>query len=57
NATKPTERQHLEVAHDVHWSELYNLWYFDIIHCAIINPIHNLFLGTSKRMLERMVAD
>ncbi|OAD68554.1 hypothetical protein PHYBLDRAFT_63532 [Phycomyces blakesleeanus NRRL 1555(-)] len=57
NATKPTERQCLEVAHGVRWSELHRLQYFDIVHCTIINPMHNPFLGTAKRMLERWVAD
>ncbi|OAD66193.1 hypothetical protein PHYBLDRAFT_70971 [Phycomyces blakesleeanus NRRL 1555(-)] len=57
NATKPTERQRLEVAHGVCWSELHRLQYFDIVCCTIIDPMHNLFLGTAKRMLERWVAD
>ncbi|OAD76880.1 hypothetical protein PHYBLDRAFT_102179, partial [Phycomyces blakesleeanus NRRL 1555(-)] len=48
NATKPTERQRLEVAHGVRWSELHCLQYFDIVCCTIIDPMHNLFLGTAK---------
>ncbi|OAD65777.1 hypothetical protein PHYBLDRAFT_102100, partial [Phycomyces blakesleeanus NRRL 1555(-)] len=48
NATKPTERQRLEVAHGVCWSELHRLQYFDIVRCTIIDPMHNLFLGTAK---------
>ncbi|OAD68741.1 hypothetical protein PHYBLDRAFT_117149 [Phycomyces blakesleeanus NRRL 1555(-)] len=57
NATKPTERQCLEVTHGVRWSKLHRLQYFDIVCCTIIDPIHNLFLGTARRMLERWVAN
>ncbi|OAD67614.1 hypothetical protein PHYBLDRAFT_173946 [Phycomyces blakesleeanus NRRL 1555(-)] len=32
-------------------------YYFDIVRCTIIDPMHNLFLGTAKRMLERWVVD
>ncbi|OAD65341.1 hypothetical protein PHYBLDRAFT_176253 [Phycomyces blakesleeanus NRRL 1555(-)] len=45
------------VAHGVRWFELHRLQYFDIVCCMIIDPMHNLFLGTAKRMLERWVAD
>ncbi|OAD68570.1 hypothetical protein PHYBLDRAFT_172991 [Phycomyces blakesleeanus NRRL 1555(-)] len=31
--------------------------YFDVVCCTIVNPMHNLFLGTAKRMMERWVAD
>ncbi|OAD67758.1 hypothetical protein PHYBLDRAFT_151287 [Phycomyces blakesleeanus NRRL 1555(-)] len=53
NACHKSERQRLEVAHDVCWSKLHCLQYFDIVCCTIIDPMHNLFLGTTKRMLER----
>ncbi|OAD68588.1 hypothetical protein PHYBLDRAFT_173011 [Phycomyces blakesleeanus NRRL 1555(-)] len=32
-------------------------YYFDIVRCMIIDPMHNHLLGTAKRMLERWVAD
>ncbi|OAD66210.1 hypothetical protein PHYBLDRAFT_70953 [Phycomyces blakesleeanus NRRL 1555(-)] len=57
NATKPTERQCLEVAYGICWSKLQHLQYFDIVYCMIIDPMHNLFLDTAKRMRERWIAD
>lgn len=35
----------------VRYSELLKLLYFDVVHCHAIDPMHNLFLGTRKRML------
>ncbi|KAL1936824.1 hypothetical protein VTP01DRAFT_958 [Rhizomucor pusillus] len=34
------------------WSELHRLEYFDVVRCTVIDPMHNLFLGTAKRMVE-----
>ncbi|OAD73940.1 hypothetical protein PHYBLDRAFT_102101, partial [Phycomyces blakesleeanus NRRL 1555(-)] len=48
NATTHTERHCLEVANGVCWSKLHHLQYFDVVCCTIVNPMHNLFLGTTK---------
>ena len=32
----------------VRWSELLHLPYFDIAHCVVVDPMHNLFLGLIK---------
>lgn len=34
------------------YSDLLRLPYFDIIRCHLVDPMHNLFLGTSKRMIS-----
>ncbi|OAD71950.1 hypothetical protein PHYBLDRAFT_113903, partial [Phycomyces blakesleeanus NRRL 1555(-)] len=57
NATTQTERHCLEVENGVCWSELYCLQYFDAVCCTIIDRIHNLFLGTVRRMIEKWLAD
>ncbi|OAD75513.1 hypothetical protein PHYBLDRAFT_64429 [Phycomyces blakesleeanus NRRL 1555(-)] len=48
----PSERQQLKIEYGVQWSQLYHLRYFDLVHGTIIDPMHNLFLGTPKRMIE-----
>ena len=35
----------------VRYSDLLRLPYFDIVRCHLVDHMHNLFLGTSKRML------
>lgn len=46
------ERKKIERDHGVRFLVLLDLPYFDaIVHCAI-DPMHNLFLGTSKHMIE-----
>ncbi|KAL1928894.1 hypothetical protein VTP01DRAFT_1953 [Rhizomucor pusillus] len=34
------------------WSEPHRLEYFDVVRCTVIDPMHNLFLGTAKRMVK-----
>jgi len=36
----------------VQYSELLRLPYFDIVQCHLVDPMQNLFLGTSKRILS-----
>ena len=36
----------------VHFSSLLNIFYFNPVKCHVIDPMHNLLLGTSKLMLE-----
>ena len=46
-----TNREQLEKEYGVRYSVLLELEYFDPIRMTIIDPMHNLFLGTAKRML------
>ena len=41
-----------EFAYGARYSELLRLPYFDCIRFTIVDPMHNLFLGTAKRMIE-----
>ena len=50
--TNKVERKQFESLHGLRYSVLLDLPYLDIImHCAI-DPMHNLFLGTSKHVME-----
>ena len=46
------ERKHFEQEHGMRFSVLLDLPYFDIIATCGIDPMYNLFLGTSKHMME-----
>ena len=48
-ATK-TAREKLESERGIRFSELLRLPYFDIVRCHVIDPMHNLFLGTAKNI-------
>lgn len=45
-----TKREELEKKCGVRYSELLRLPYFDIITFHVIDPMHNLLLGTAKHM-------
>jgi len=47
------ERQSIFNKYGIRWSELHRLPYFNAFRFTCIDPMHNLFLGTSKRMLEK----
>ena len=47
-----TSLQKEESAHGLRYSILLDLPYFDPIRYAIIDPMHNLFLGTGKHVME-----
>ena len=47
-----TERKQFENEHGLRFSVLLDLPYFDIIATCAIDPMHNLFLGTSKHVME-----
>ena len=49
-AKSATERNTLESKFGCRYSVLLQLPYFDPTHMLIIDPMHNLFLGTAKRM-------
>ena len=52
NATTQAEREHHEHKAGVRYTELLQLQYLDLARCHLIDPMHNLFLGTSKRMIN-----
>ena len=52
-ANTPSQRNDLELKHGSRFTELMNLPYYDCIRFAIIDPMHNLFLGTPKRILQQ----
>ncbi|KAG2190839.1 hypothetical protein INT47_005589 [Mucor saturninus] len=56
SASTPSERHQLEIENGVRWSQLHRLGYFDLVRGTIIDPMHNLFLGTAKRMMEKWIA-
>ncbi|OAD69113.1 hypothetical protein PHYBLDRAFT_172942 [Phycomyces blakesleeanus NRRL 1555(-)] len=47
------QRKRLERENGVRWSELHDLVYFNLVECTVINPIHNLYLKTAKRIMEK----
>ena len=51
---QPTQelRNAKESSYGTRYSELLRLPYFDCIRFIIVDPMHNLFLGTAKRMIE-----
>ena len=51
-ATTKTMRLEVEREAGIQYSELLHLPYLDIVRCHLIDPMHNLFLGTSKLMLS-----
>jgi len=53
NSTTPSERSELELESGSRFTELFNLPYYDCNRFAIIDPMHNLLLGTPKRILHR----
>ncbi|OAD70543.1 hypothetical protein PHYBLDRAFT_102129, partial [Phycomyces blakesleeanus NRRL 1555(-)] len=47
-ASSDAQRKRLERENGVRWSELHDLVYFNLVECTVINPMHNLYLGTAK---------
>lgn len=54
SAVTRTERKELELEKGSRFTQLFFLPYYDSIKFAIIDPMHNLFLGTSKRVLQKV---
>ena len=48
------EIEHIESNSGYHYSALLNLPYLDISRMLIVDPMHNLFLGTSKRVIKKI---
>ena len=53
-ARNKTEQQQLETFYGCHYSVLLELPYFDPVQMCIIDPMHNLFLGTAKHMVKNV---
>jgi hypothetical protein len=46
------DRKRLEQMYGTRYSELHRLEYFDLIRCTTVDALHNLYLGTAKRMMD-----
>lgn len=51
NAATKSERVTIERSTGVCYSELLRLPYLDVVRCHLIDPMHNLFLGTAKNVI------
>ena len=54
NQTSAKDRQQVESKYGTRYSELMRLPYFDCVRFTIIDPMHNLFLGTAKHLMENI---
>ena len=50
--TNSSHRQLIETSYGIRYSALLDLKYFDIIQGCCIDSMHNLFLGTSKHLMQ-----
>ena len=51
-ARNKTEKEKLESKYGCRYSVLLQLSYFDCTRMLVVDPMHNLFLGTAKRMIR-----
>lgn len=54
-AKNKTEYQRLSMKYGLYYSALLELEYFDVIRFTVVDPMHNLFLGTAKSMYKILV--
>lgn len=54
SAQTKAERKRLEKEYGARYSVLYELPYYDEIRFTVIDPMHNLFLGTAKHLLTML---
>lgn len=47
-----TQQKAFESQHGLRYSELVKLPYFDIIRHCVVDPMHNLFLGSARHFIE-----
>ena len=47
-----TERKQVQKVYGVHYSELNRLPYFNITRSHVIDPMHNMYLGTAKHVMK-----
>ena len=45
-------RGRMPVEQGCRYSALLELQYFDLVRMLVINPMHNMMLGTGKRMIQ-----
>ena len=57
NAETKKELQQMQSAAGCRFSELVKLPYFDVPRMAIVDPMHNLYLGIAKHFLERVLIE
>ena len=53
-AKTQAERNEIEQEHGSTFSQLSLLPYFDCVEFIILDPMHNLFEGTAKRVLKKI---
>ena len=46
--------ENISTKYGVRYSSLLDLEYFDVIRFCIVDPMHNLFLGTAKHMFKKI---
>ena len=51
----PTAREKIEKKYGSRFSSLMELAYFDNVRCHVIDPMHNLFLGTAKHYTKNIL--
>ena len=56
-AKTKTEQNKIELESGCRFTELMYLPYYDCIRYTIIDPMHNLLLGTAKRILQMQWID
>ena len=52
NSSTKAQRKLIEKSYGIRYSVLNELPYFDPIRFTVVDPMHNLFLGTAKRCME-----
>ena len=52
DAATQAERESLQRTWGVRYSELHSLPYYDPVRMHVVDPMHNLFLGTAKRVFK-----
>ena len=51
----PTDRKKKELELGSRFTELFHLEYCDTVRYAIIDPLHNLFIGSAKRLVHQWI--
>ncbi|CAB4435288.1 unnamed protein product [Rhizophagus irregularis] len=55
-ATEESRKAHVSQYH-VHWSEVYQLPYFNSVRFCVVDPMHYLFLGVAKWIVMKLWID
>ena len=53
--TNAAARDRIEREHGSRFSSLMELPYFDTVRCHVVDPMHNLFLGTTKYVMKQIL--